>query len=164
MGFGLRLLQFNISYSRGCDDHVIAGFAVRTAAAGASLLSLCRACVCTRGSRRSTQSQSDSCRRLYTPKSDITMAMGNGKSASVELLKVLSPLGRETRYSLKCQSSCHTRTQLQHESSSVLLAWMENGWGRRSLSMSFGMESTIDGSRIPRLAEFARIKTNSSVS
>jgi hypothetical protein len=52
--------------------------------------------------------------------------------------------------------------QLQHESSSVLLAGMENGCGGRSLSLSFGMESTIDGSRIPRLAEFARIKTNSS--
>jgi hypothetical protein len=48
--------------------------------------------------------------------------------------------------------------QLQHESSSVLLAGMENGCGGRSLSLSFRMESTTDGSRIPRLAEFARIK------
>src|SRR5258708_19176065 len=39
---------------------------------------------------------------------------------------------------------------------------MENGCGGRSLSLSFRMESTTDGSRIPRLAEFARIKTNSS--
>src|SRR5260370_39621097 len=52
--------------------------------------------------------------------------------------------------------------QLQHESSSVLLAGMENGCGGRSLSLSFRMESTTDGSRFPRLAEFARIKTNSS--
>jgi hypothetical protein len=52
--------------------------------------------------------------------------------------------------------------QLQHESSSVLLAGMENSCGGRSLSLSFRMESTTDGSRIPRLAEFARIKTNSS--
>ena len=52
--------------------------------------------------------------------------------------------------------------QLQHESSSVLLAGMENGCGGRSLPLSFRMESTTDGSRIPRLAEFARIKTNSS--
>src|SRR5260370_16295872 len=51
--------------------------------------------------------------------------------------------------------------QLQHQSSSVLLAGMENGCGGRSLSLSFRMESTTDGSRIPRLAEFARIKTNS---
>src|SRR5439155_19919126 len=35
------------------------------------------------------------------------------------------------------------------------------GCGGRSLSLSFRMESTTDGSRIPRLAEFARIKTNS---
>jgi hypothetical protein len=39
---------------------------------------------------------------------------------------------------------------------------MENGCGGRSLSLSFQMESTTGGSRIPRLAEFARIKTNSS--
>jgi hypothetical protein len=39
---------------------------------------------------------------------------------------------------------------------------MENRCGGRSLSLSFRMESTIDGSRIPRLAEFARIKTNFS--
>src|SRR5229473_2030894 len=38
---------------------------------------------------------------------------------------------------------------------------MENGCGGRSLSLSFRIESTTDGSRIPRLAEFARIKTNS---
>jgi len=38
---------------------------------------------------------------------------------------------------------------------------MENGCGGRSLSLSFRMDSTTDGSRIPRLAEFARIKTNS---
>src|SRR6266852_1770909 len=37
---------------------------------------------------------------------------------------------------------------------------MENGCGGRSLSLSFRMESTTDGSRIPRFAEFARIKTN----
>ena len=48
--------------------------------------------------------------------------------------------------------------QLQRESSSVLLAGMENGCGGRSLSLSFRIESTTDGSRIPRLAEFARIK------
>src|SRR5260370_39845144 len=51
--------------------------------------------------------------------------------------------------------------QLQHESSSVLLAGMENGCGGRSLSLSFRMESTAHGSRIPRLAVVARIKTNS---
>ncbi len=51
--------------------------------------------------------------------------------------------------------------QLQHESSSVLLAGMDNGRGGRSLSLSFRMESTTGGSRIPRLPEFARIKTNS---
>jgi hypothetical protein len=45
---------------------------------------------------------------------------------------------------------------------SVLLAGMENGCGGRSLSLSFRMESTTDGSRIPRLAEFARIMTNST--
>jgi hypothetical protein len=39
---------------------------------------------------------------------------------------------------------------------------MENGCGGISLSLSFRMESTTDGSQIPRLAEFARIKTNSS--
>src|SRR4029077_5090126 len=39
---------------------------------------------------------------------------------------------------------------------------MENGCGGRSLSLSFRMESTTGGARIPRLAEFARIKTNSS--
>src|SRR5882762_7597288 len=39
---------------------------------------------------------------------------------------------------------------------------MENGRAGRSLSLSFRMESTTDGWRIPRLAEFARIKTNSS--
>jgi hypothetical protein len=60
------------------------------------------------------------------------------------------------------QSSWLPSLQLQHESSSVLLAGMENGCGGRSLSLSFRMESTTDGSRIPRLAEFARIKTNSS--
>src|SRR5260370_41724861 len=49
----------------------------------------------------------------------------------------------------------------QHESSNALLAGMENGRGGRSLSLSFRMESTTGGSRIPRLAEFARIKTNS---
>src|SRR6267154_6151345 len=37
---------------------------------------------------------------------------------------------------------------------------MENGCGGRSLSLSFRMESTTDGSRIPRLAKFARIKPN----
>jgi hypothetical protein len=51
--------------------------------------------------------------------------------------------------------------QLQHESSSVLLAGMENDCGGRSLSLSFGIESRTDASRIPRLAEFTRIKTNS---
>jgi len=35
---------------------------------------------------------------------------------------------------------------------------MDNGCGGRSLSLSFGMESATDGSRFPRLAEFARIK------
>jgi hypothetical protein len=39
---------------------------------------------------------------------------------------------------------------------------METGCGGRSLSLSFRMESTTDGSRIPGLAEFARINTNSS--
>jgi len=39
---------------------------------------------------------------------------------------------------------------------------MENDRGGRSLSLSFRLESTTGGSRIPRLAEFARIKTNSS--
>jgi hypothetical protein len=53
-------------------------------------------------------------------------------------------LGRKTRYSLKCQSSCHALAQLQHESSSVLLAGMENRCGGRSLSLCFGMESTTD--------------------
>jgi hypothetical protein len=60
------------------------------------------------------------------------------------------------------QSSWLLSLQLQHESSSVLFVGMENGCGGRSLSLSFRMESTTDGSRIPRLAEFARIKTNSS--
>jgi hypothetical protein len=52
--------------------------------------------------------------------------------------------------------------QLQRQSSSVLLAGMENGCGGISLSLSFRMESTTDGSRIPCLAEFAGVKTNSS--
>src|ERR1700751_4222095 len=36
---------------------------------------------------------------------DRDMRIGNGKSASVELFKVLSPLGRKTRYSLKWLTS-----------------------------------------------------------
>jgi len=48
-----------------------------------------------------------------------------------------------------------------NQSSSVLLAGMENGCWGRSLSLSFRMESTTDGSRIRRLAKFARMKTNS---
>src|ERR1700730_1841928 len=63
-----------------------------------------------------------------------------------------------TRYSLECLSSWRTSLQLQHQSSSVLLAGMENGCRGRSRSLSFRMESTTDGSRIPRLAEFARTK------
>jgi hypothetical protein len=39
--------------------------------------------------------------------------------------------------------------QLQHQSSSVLLAGMENGCGGRSLSLGFRMESTTDGSPNP---------------
>ena len=59
-----------------------------------------------------------------------------------------NPAGRKTRYSLKCQSSWRALAQLQHESSSVLLAGMENRLRGRSLSLSFRMESTTDGSRI----------------
>ena len=69
-------------------------------------------------SRKETPSRPDEFTALLgaSSRSDLDAgltAISNGKSASVELLKVLSPLGRKTRYALKCPTDRVAKMELK---------------------------------------------------